>query len=1166
MAHSAQKLHLIENAVKGGKLEDVRDVYKANNFKFTDEFGSERENLLHIACRVTSLEIAEFCVKEKGLNVDSFDVLSGTPLIRAAYRGNLEVVQYLLDNGASINLQDDLGRVALIEAAIIGNLPVVECLLNKGAEVNVQNANKKTALMLAASRRHLEIVKYLVAKKADVNVQDKLGMTALMLASGNGHLDIVNHLVENGAKINVQDKDGKTALMLAASRRYPVIVKYLVAKKADLNLQDKDGMTALMLASSDGHLVIVYHLVEKGAKVNVQNKVGMTGLMIAAGDGHLVIVEHLEEKGAKVNVQDKDGMTALMLAARRRYPEIVRYLVRKGAEVNVENKLRMTALMLASGNGDLVIVENLVEGGAKINVQNKYGMTALMLASSDGHLVIVKYLVEKNAKVNVQDKDGMTALMSAAGGPYLKVVQYLLEKGVHVNLRSKDERTALMIAAQYGYLKVVECIVEKEADENVQTEVGKKSLTYWAIEKKQPHVVLYLLEKVDNIYYQDRHKWEPLVKGVQNGQSHSVQQVVKLLMSKGIQGAAVAIYLSRAANKNLKEWTIDINSRYDGQTVLMWAATEGELDIVKYLVEQGGDLQLKDKAEKTPLQLAGDSCQLSVVDFLLEKKKVTSEEFDSLLQSISKFAEDPSKIHSFYIGNQYKSIIRIFTQAKETKISHQVMLLKHIYIALQAKDLCDQEGGTTFDKESRKYERLIGDDVFSLLQNEILRIVNSKENISDEGNRDLWLIAKKMENKYIKIKKGCVQNVETKLTSCWRASTTSCVGCMEHLSEKTCKQMCNCDCELPRLFHKCSARGKFALVTCTLAVLVYLLDLITDFTVGYEDYNGFSKKLGIFEMVLVIFTLMHENIRSSISLYSTEEELLKIKLGKQYIDTNDWKGSELIKSDNPGVQFGIRMFWPFAIRRDAGFLKAVIYNFLTLFQLRPVVDRLRVLMHSPTNFRVLYRHRAEQDSLKQFYLITEQLPELLIQFYTLQIVFNITGNKDMSSNCESGHNFSYPRFTDSLNNPDDKNWFCDEFPMNRLTCDILFRLFSAMIPFFMIPSGIVSLEVDFRLLDPATPKMSATVQYLLQTTYTLMIPARLLMFAALMHAIPMKEIIFGYIIFRVTLELVVNAFVLWKCNRITAEKESEISKPENLDGSEESGKLKKEDITFSLEP
>ena len=192
-------------------------------------------------------------------------------------------------------------------------------------------------------------------------------------------------------------------------------------------------------------------------------------------------------------------------------------------------------------------------------------------------------------------------------------------------------------------------------------------------------------------------------------------------------------------------------------------------------------------------------------------------------------------------------------------------------------------------------------------------------------------------------------------------------------------------------------------------------------------------------------------------------------------------------------------------------------------------------MHSPTNLRVIYRHRTEQDSLKQFYLITEQIPELLIQFYTLQIVFNIaggaqSGDNQMFSDCGSGHNFSYPRFTDSLKNPNKTSWFCNELPIDTarglMKCEIFFRLFSAMIPFFMIPSGIVSLEVGLRLLDAATPKMSATVQYLLQAAYTLMIPARLLMFAALMHAVSIKEMIFGYVFLRVALELLSNLFTI----------------------------------------
>ena len=627
--------------------------------------------------------------------------------------------------------------------------------------------------------------------------------------------------------------------------------------------------------------------------------------------------------------------------------------------------------------------------------------------------------------------------------------------------------------------------------------------------------------------------------------------------SKNVVGAATVVYLCFLAQKNVGVENFDINSKYaDEQTVLMWAARHGEIDIVKYLNEQGANLTTSDSSGNTALQVAGLNYQLSIVDYLLDVQEVKSDEFNSLLLNISEFAlKDPTRsMFVTYQGDFYKSLIKIFSGVGDQATKQQGMLLKHIYIALQAKDSCstpkhkiektknnvlssrNQDGDDKVaTKEKKMLKELLGQELYGNFKKKIEQIRNDQEKLINEKT-DRWLIADKIHSKYIKRSYSCVNKMKSKLTTCCKSAKTTCNYCLDQCCcGKQRNRKRKSSSKLPEPPHKCKSRGNFALISCSLAVLFYMLDLITDFTVGFEDYNGFSKNLGIFEMILVGFTLMHENIRSSISLFSTEEELLRIKVGKTYITTYDWEESDLLKGESRVKQILIKIFCPFAVRRKDGCLqcfKAVIYNLLTILQLRPVVDRLRVLMHCPTSLRVIYRHRTEQDSLKQFYLITEQIPELLIQFYTLQIVFNIAGGAQSGDNqiisvCGGGHNFSYPRFTDSLNNPNKTSWFCNEIPIDTagglMKCEIFFRLFSAMIPFFMIPSGIVSLEVGLRLLDAATPKMSTIVQCLLQAAYTLMIPARLLMFAALIHAV-LKEIIFVYALLRVALELLSNLF------------------------------------------
>ena len=536
----------------------------------------------------------------------------------------------------------------------------------------------------------------------------------------------------------------------------------------------------------------------------------------------------------------------------------------------------------------------------------------------------------------------------------------------------------------------------------------------------------------------------------------------------------------------VEEKGLDVDSRDGyGDTALHLAAHEGQLQVLQHLLSSGADVDMKNEYGNTALLLAAargrghrqvvmylavhgaDFTRVTIEPADVEEflrnywNEIALQEFDVLseilntaskedkqvekvnaemnkklaeiIQATPDFANDPKNSLLFYRGNLYNNLVELYVRNDCQNDRLDVKLLKTIYVALQSKISCDSNQSKDGEKiqtqgsENKKLEELLGENLRVRFKDKIVQSYVEQVNFKNE-NRDRSLIARKIHSEFIKTKNGCVKTIQSKLTDCWKETIKSCTSCTKCCLDKLCcccMKSRKCKCQIPRLSHKCITRGNFALISCSLAVLFYVLDLVTDFTVGYEDYNGFSKKLGIFEMILVVFTLMHENIRSSIGLFETEEELLRIKLGKKVLEPRDWITSELVKNDSPFIQFLIMTFWPFAVRKKDGYLqcfKAVIYNLLTIFQLRPVVDRLRVLMHSPTNLRVIYRHRTEQDSLKQFYLITEQIPELLIQFYTLQIVFNIaggaqSGDNQMFSDCGSGHIFSYPRFTDSLNNP-----------------------------------------------------------------------------------------------------------------------------------------------------
>lgn len=52
---------------------------------------------------------------------------------------NTEIMKFLLDNGANVNLQDVIGNTALHYAVLIGNYKTVKLLIAYGADLNMAN-------------------------------------------------------------------------------------------------------------------------------------------------------------------------------------------------------------------------------------------------------------------------------------------------------------------------------------------------------------------------------------------------------------------------------------------------------------------------------------------------------------------------------------------------------------------------------------------------------------------------------------------------------------------------------------------------------------------------------------------------------------------------------------------------------------------------------------------------------------------------------------------------------------------------------------------------------------------------------------------------------------------------------------------------------------------
>lgn len=127
----------------------------------------------------------------------------------AVKRGNLEDVKKMLAAGQNIEAKDtaSLGQTALGWAAFIGYMDIVEYLVEQGADIRATDkADVYNTLKSAVLGNNVEVVKYLYNLLKDESDWDALesdGETLFMVAAVDGRLETVKFILQFNPNLNV---------------------------------------------------------------------------------------------------------------------------------------------------------------------------------------------------------------------------------------------------------------------------------------------------------------------------------------------------------------------------------------------------------------------------------------------------------------------------------------------------------------------------------------------------------------------------------------------------------------------------------------------------------------------------------------------------------------------------------------------------------------------------------------------------------------------------------------------------------------------------------------------------------------------------------------------------------------------------------------------------
>lgn len=342
-------------------------------------------------------------------------------LLAAAHTGETAGARAALERGADVNaVEPKTGYTPLIVAAEKGHLEIVELLLASEADVAARDGRGFTALHYASMKGtywggdHWDpvacpaIIARLIEGGADVNAADQRGITPLHLAVFNESDEVVKELLEHGADPNSGQDLESMPLHEAAASMNLEIAGLLLDAGADPQ-RAECAFLPLFVAVNRGDVDEVRQLLAAGADVNARARVDSdhifpggapdeTPLYLAAQAGFTPIVNVLLAYGAEVNPLGLNGATPLYIAALNGHLDTLIALISAGADLNICDRRNVSPLAAAIPNGHVDIVRALIEAGAAIDTVDKpYGWTPLHTAASCGQLEIVRLLLAAGA-------------------------------------------------------------------------------------------------------------------------------------------------------------------------------------------------------------------------------------------------------------------------------------------------------------------------------------------------------------------------------------------------------------------------------------------------------------------------------------------------------------------------------------------------------------------------------------------------------------------------------------------------------------------------------------------------------------------------------------------------------------------------------------------------
>ncbi|XP_046557347.1 serine/threonine-protein phosphatase 6 regulatory ankyrin repeat subunit A-like [Haliotis rubra] len=432
-------------AEKGHKDIFYLLINKECDLKGVSKLGN---NILHCAACGGCVEVVEYLLSRRTVDINSKGCGGITPVLMAALMNQHEVFLLLVNTGCDLTVTDANNDNVLHQACRGGATSIIEYVLSQDiADINGKGRNRLTPVMIAAEKAHKDIFYLLLSKGSDLSGKSVYGDYILHCASIGGNVEIIEYLLSQGVDdINSKGQLGATPVMMAAQKVRREAFGLLVSRGSDPAVVDENNDSLLHHACSGGCVDIVEYVMSVSRiDINRRGQHGLTPIMMAAYKGNSLAFHALAEVQCDMSLKSDSNLNIFHIACISGNVEIVEYLMSNGADMHLE-------------------------GG-------EHDRTPISMAAMRGHRVVFDLLVKEGCCITDVDADSNNILHHAVIGGNKEIVEYLLANEIFdINSPGQFLRTPVMMAAENGRKPVFELLVKKGCDLTLVDESGNNIL------------------------------------------------------------------------------------------------------------------------------------------------------------------------------------------------------------------------------------------------------------------------------------------------------------------------------------------------------------------------------------------------------------------------------------------------------------------------------------------------------------------------------------------------------------------------------------------------------------------------------------------------------------------------------------------------------------------